>query len=299
MTEPELDTPDDERELWDEPDVKAQTTARPMRAWEELVSVLVDEARVHFTEYGVELRCVDPANVGMLDLDWHRDGLSGWNHPGGDVVTGMNINQLGDIAGFGRKTQDDAMTFTLLDGTARKQMGLRVTRGDERVQRSSRWFGIDPDSLRHEPDLPDNVRESYGWKARVGTKPFRDALAELKKGYDHVRFRGDDDVFVVQAEDLDAKEADDFRFPGAATCQPWDAESEEEVTEDWLANHSDDTSLFSIDYMVDMAKALHSAKMEKVTIGWGEQFPCTLKFGHEEWGIDGSYMLAPRIQKDS
>lgn len=297
MSESELDTPTDGNDLWTEPDVKAITTARPMRAWGELVSALVDEARVHFTEYGVELKCVDPANVGMLDLDWHRDGFKSWNHPGGDVVAGVALDHFTDISGFGRLNKDDPTQFYLLEGE-KAQLGMRVTRPDEKVQRSSRWFGIEPDMLRSEPDLPDNVLESYGWKAHLDPKPLKDAVEALDKVTDHVRVKGDDSTLILEAGDTDDDAEDAFRFPNTATCQPWDSDSEEDVPDGWVGDHADDTSLFSLDYLRDMARATHKAKMDRVTLGWGQEFPATLKFAHDEWGISGSWMLAPRIQSE-
>jgi len=295
MSESELDTPTDGNDLWTDPDVKAITTAKPARAFETLTGALVDEARVHFTEYGVELKCVDPANVGMLDLDWHRDGFKSWNHPGGDVGTGVNLDHSGDIAGFGRLPQDDPTQMYITEGD-KTQLGMRVTRPDEKVQRSSRWFGIDPDSLRMEPDLPDNVLESYGWKATLEPKPLRDALVALDGVTDHVRFRGKDETFIIEGQTEEGE--DTFRFPNSARCQPWDADAEEDVPDGWVDDHSDDASLFSLDYLKDMAKALRSAKMDRVTLGWGPEFPTTLKFANDEWGMSGSFMLAPRIQSD-
>jgi len=36
------------------------------------VSVLVDECKIHLEEDGLEIRAVDPANVGMVDLSLMR-----------------------------------------------------------------------------------------------------------------------------------------------------------------------------------------------------------------------------------
>jgi len=48
-----------------------------------------------------------------------------------------------------------------------------------------------------------------------------------------------------------------------------------------------------------MAEGLKSAKVDDVTLVWGEEFPIRLEFERtidEEVAYEGCYMLAPRIQ---
>lgn len=285
-----------EGDLWDEPDVKVITTARQTRAWHELVSGLVDEARVHFTEYGVETAVVDPANVGMLILDWHRDGFKQWDHPGGKITTGLNVNLFGDIAEFGRKPQDDPQKlFVKTDPETR--IGMRSTRPDEKVTRRTSWFGIDPDSLRMGPD-PPSVESSFGWKGWVDPGVFNDVIQEIGKTDDHIYISGDADHGTLELRGKNEEgQTDLFQITNAASCQPWDADREDEVDDSWVGEHADDSSTYSLDYVRDMAEAMKRAKMDRVVLGWGDEFPLYMKFSHDEWGIQGTFMLAPRISE--
>ncbi len=55
-------------------------------------------------------------------------------------------------------------------------------------------------------------------------------------------------------------------------------------------------SLFSLDYLKDMNKAI--PKDTEVTLDLGEEFPVKIYFGFGEGQGQVTYMLAPRIQSD-
>ena len=45
--------------------------AETLQATLDSVGVLVDECKIHLDDGGIEIRAVDPANVGMVDLHTH------------------------------------------------------------------------------------------------------------------------------------------------------------------------------------------------------------------------------------
>ncbi|TKX77190.1 DNA polymerase sliding clamp, partial [Halorubrum sp. SD626R] len=55
-------------------------------------------------------------------------------------------------------------------------------------------------------------------------------------------------------------------------------------------------SLFSLDYLKDMNKAIPSDA--EVTVELGEEFPVKLHYGFAEGLGNVTFMLAPRIQSD-
>lgn len=281
--------------LWDDPTTKAITSARPLRAWHELTTVLAEEVRTHFTEYGIECMLVDRANVTMLTLDWHRDGFKSWSHPGGDIIVGLNLSRLRDVFKFGRLRQDDPCSLFLLDGD-KPQYGVRITRPDQQVSRNTQMFGIPTGSIRAEPTTPDNVYDAYGWKAHLSPKPFYEAVNSLTDMTNHVKLSGRKAALVLSGTGDEIE--DRFQFPNSANCQPWEADTEGKIPEKHIDKHADDETIISGDYLLNIAQAIKAAKMDRVTLGFGSEFPVAVSFEHDEWGISGEFMIAPRIQSD-
>jgi proliferating cell nuclear antigen len=98
---------------------------------------------------------------------------------------------------------------------------------------------------------------------------------------DHIALAVDDDdeTFVVEAEG----DTDDVRL-----------ELDREDLVDLQAGPA--RSLFSLDYLKDMNKAI--PKDAEVTIELGEEFPVKLHFDIAEGQGNVTFMLAPRIQSD-
>ncbi|MBB6646931.1 DNA polymerase sliding clamp [Halobellus ruber] len=230
------------------------------------VSVLVDECKIRLNEEDLSIRAVDPANVGMVDLTLDAAAFESYEADGG--VIGVNLAKLEDFVGM---ASGDQLVELELDEETRK-LNIRMD------GLSSTLALIDPDSIRQEPDIPD-----LDLSAEIVLEG-----AQLDRGIkaadmvsDHVRLRVDADAeaFHIEAEgdtdDVDFHlDADDLiaLTPGAAD------------------------SLFSLDYLKDMNKAI--PKDAEVTIELGEEFPVKIHYAVAEGQGNVTYMLAPRIQSD-
>lgn len=137
---------------------------------------------------------------------------------------------------------------------------------------------IDPDSIRQEPDIPD-----LDLPAEIVLEG-----AQLDRGIkaadmvsDHIRLRVDeaDETFHIQAEG----DTDDV-----------DLELTAEDLISLSAGPAD--SLFSLDYLKDMNKAI--AGDAEVRVELGEEFPVKLHYDFAEGLGQVTFMLAPRIQSD-
>src|SRR6056297_4225595 len=121
----------------------AIVSADTLKAALDSVSVLVDECKIHLEDDGLEIRAVDPANVGMVDLRLDAAAFESYETDGG--LIGVNLSRLEDIAGMADSGQ---LVHLELDEETRKLHiaidGLEYT-----------LALIDPDSIRQEPDLPD------------------------------------------------------------------------------------------------------------------------------------------------
>ncbi|MFB6128811.1 MAG: DNA polymerase sliding clamp, partial [Halorhabdus sp.] len=137
---------------------------------------------------------------------------------------------------------------------------------------------IDPDSIRAEPDIPD-----LDLPARVvleGADLDR-AVRAADMVSDHVALLvdADDEVFRVHAEG----DTDDV-----------DLELERDDLIDLEVGDAD--SLFSLDYLKDLNKAI--PKDAEVELLLGESFPAKIKFEYADGAASVTQMLAPRIQSD-
>ncbi|QLG28186.1 DNA polymerase sliding clamp [Halorarum halophilum] len=245
---------------------KAIVSASTLRDALDSVSVLVDECKIRLNEDELAIRAVDPANVGMVDLSLEAAAFESYEADGG--VIGVNLNRLEDIAGM---ASSGDLVHLELDEETRK---LHI----EMEGLSYTLALIDPDSIRQEPDIPD-----LDLAAEIVLEG-----AQLDRGIkaadmvsDHIRLRVDeaDEAFIIEAEgDTDDV---DLRLP-------------REDLIDLQAGPAD--SLFSLDYLKDMNKAIPSDA--EVRIELGEEFPVKLHYEFAEGMGHTTFMLAPRIQSD-
>ncbi len=230
------------------------------------MSVLVDECKIHLNEDGLAIRAVDPANVGMVDMELAAEAFESYEADGG--LIGVNLSRLEDVA----KMADAGQLIHLeLDEETRKLHistdGLEYT-----------LALLDPDSIRQEPDIPD-----LDLSARIvleGSHIDR-AVKAADMVSDHIALGVDDDdeVFYVDAEG----DTDDVHFELARA--------------DLIDLMADEVrSLYSLDYLEDMNRAF--PKDGEITVHLGEEFPVEIEFEIAEGQGHVTYLLAPRIQSD-
>ncbi len=245
---------------------KAIVDAETLQAALDSVGVLVDECKIHLEEDGLSIRAVDPANVGMVDLELAATAFESYEADGG--LIGVNLTRLEDIA---KMADSDQLVHLELDEETRKLHistdGLEYT-----------LALIDPDSIRKEPDLPD-----LDLPARIVLEG-RDIDRAVKAAdmvSDHIALGvdADEELFYVDAEG----DTDDVHF---------ELGREDLIDLQSGAAHS----LFSLDYLKDMNRAI--PKNAEVTILLGEEFPVKLRFEIAEGEGSVTYMLAPRIQSE-
>ena len=230
------------------------------------VSVLVDECKIRLDEEGLTIRAVDPANVGMVDLELSETAFESYEADGG--VIGVNLDRLEDIVGMADSGQ---LVHLELDEETRKlhiQLdGLEYT-----------LALIDPDSIRQEPDLPDL---DLAAEIVIEGKDIARAVKAADMVSDHIALGvdADDEEFFVEAEG----DTDDVHL-----------ELGREDLIDLTAGEA--RSLFSLDYLKDMNKAI--PKDAEVTMELGEEFPVKMHFDFAEGDGHVTFMLAPRIQSE-
>jgi len=244
----------------------AIVSADTLRTTLDSVSVLVDECKIHLEDEGLEIRAVDPANVGMVDLELSASAFESYETDGG--VIGVNLSRLEDIAGM---ADADQLVHLELDEETRKLHiaidGLEYT-----------LALIDPDSIRQEPDLPDL---DLAAEIVIEGRDIDRAVTAADMVSDHIALGVDDadEYFYVDAEG----DTDDVHL---------------ELTREDLIDLTAGTahSLFSLDYLKDMNKAI--PKDAEVRMELGEEFPVKMHFDIAEGEGQVTFMLAPRIQSE-
>jgi proliferating cell nuclear antigen len=240
--------------------------ADTLQATLDSVGVLVDECKIHLGDTGLEIRAVDPANVGMVDLSLDASAFESYEADGG--VIGVNLVRLKDIAGM---ANSDQLVQLELDEQTRKLHisidGLEYT-----------LALIDPESIREEPDLPDLDLPA---QIVIEGRDIDRAVTAADMVSDHIELGVDEDaeLFYVDAEG----DTDDVHL---------------ELGVDDLIDLvvGPASSLFSLDYLQDMNRAI--PKDAEVTMELGDEFPVKLHFEIAEGNGSVTYMLAPRIQSN-
>ena len=244
----------------------AIVSASTLRDALDSVSVLVDECKIHLNEDELSIRAVDPANVGMVDLSLDAAAFESYEADGG--VIGVNLSRLEDIAGMANS--GDLVHLELDEETRKLHIeieGLSYT-----------LALIDPDSIRQEPDIPD--LDLSATVALEGNQLGR-GITAADMVSDHIALRVDE-------------EAETFHIEAQGDTDDVDLELAREDLIDLTAGPAN--SLFSLDYLKDMNKAVPSDA--EVTAEVGEEFPVKLHYEFAEGLGHVTYMLAPRIQSD-
>ena len=244
----------------------AIVSAETLQETLDSVSVLVDECKIRLEEDGLSIRAVDPANVGMVDLTLSADAFESYGADGG--LIGVDLTRLDDIAGMANSGQ---LVELELDEQTRK-LEIRIDGLEYTLAL------IDPDSIRQEPDIPELDLPA---EIVLPGEEIDRAVTAAEMVSDHIALGvdGASELFYVDAEG----DTDDVHF---------------ELTREELIELAagDAHSLFSLDYLSDMNKAI--ASDAAVTLDLGEEYPVKLHFDIAEGNGHVTYMLAPRIQSD-
>jgi len=270
--------------------VSILTNGDPVRSWTRISNAVVDECKLRVDSDGLHVTAVDPANVAMVKTTFPAEGLRGFELADDDLVFGVNLETFTSALKWARKRGEDGDPVSIDLFTDPDRMRVSITRPNQRMKRVSEWFGIDPDMIRQEPDVPD-----LDLPDRADPDPGNliDAVGAVDDHRDYAFITRDDETFVLSTRDggdttLGADE--DEGAESGAVFMPETA---------WSENGDESTSsLFSLDYLEDLAAAIKKSKADRMTVHWGEEFPVKMFFDHEDWGITSQYLLAPRIESE-
>jgi proliferating cell nuclear antigen len=233
------------------------------------ISVLVDECKIRTSPDGLRVRAVDPANVGMVDAELDAEAFEGFDTTTG--VLGVDLGRFEEVVSLA----DSGDLVTMEYDTETRKLHI-ATNGVEYTLAL-----IDPDSIRQEPEIPDL---DLPCSLEVETSDINRGIKAADMVSDHIAFKTErahsGDQFIIEAEG----DTDDIEL--------------ELGNEDLVSSSigGDVASLFSLEYMKDIKKALPTTG--SVGMEMGDEFPIKIRFSNEEETQDVEFMLAPRINSD-
>jgi len=247
--------------------VEADTLAAAL----DSVSVLVAECKIHLEEDGLEVRAVDPANVGMVDMSLDAGGFESYEGDGG--LIGVDLERLETVIGMA--DSGDLVHLDLDEETRKLEIeidGMEYT-----------LALIDPDSIRQEPDIPD--LDLAGTFVFEGGR-FDRAITAADLCSDHIAIEARADSELVFSAEGDTDDVEDTL-----------------ADRDLLSGILDESavqtacrSLFSLDYLKDIKKPIGSDT--EVSLRVGEEMPIKLRYSLADGAVSVQNLLAPRIQSD-
>lgn len=225
-----------------------------------IVQALVPECKMVITETGWNTMAVDTANVGMVVC--HMPNTSFTEFTVEKIEVGMDMQKWKDLLNI---MKDPKGTITIDPITSGK---LLISDGKYTYTHTP----LDPTTIRKWPTMPSVKLPS---SIDIDAQEFAESIKALAVIGDKVRFTAKGEVLEMKTEgDTDSlvKELN-VPIPGDSRTETY-------------------SSLFSIEYLKDVSKAMKGAG--KITVHMGKDHPIRFDFDLE--GMDCSYLLAPRIE---
>ena len=233
----------------------------------EAISALVNECRLHLDANGIRTITVDTSNVAMVSLELSADAFESFNFTGDAAELGLDIEKIRSMMGLIGK--DDVSLD--LDDTGKK---MKLTFGGYEYSLTL----LDTKTIRKDPNTPNlNLPAAF----EVAGSTFNDAIKAASMVSDKLALSvsAETKVFTMNAEG----DSDKIKRELAG----------DDVTYTACDNAR---SLFSLDYLKDMGRAISRA--EKVQIKLGNDHPVQFAFSYAGGKGKIGYLLAPRIEAD-
>ncbi|MCJ7443407.1 MAG: DNA polymerase sliding clamp [Methanotrichaceae archaeon] len=229
----------------------------------EAASSLVDEVKFSVSEMGLELKAADAANVAMVSLKVGSEAFENFKATPSEI--GVDLVRLSDILSMATKGENIQLE---LDEESHK---LKIDVGSLSYTMSL----IDPTAMRKEPEIPKLDLPAH---VTLPGGELRRAVKAAEKVSDHVIFGVSDEGFYMEAKgDIDSLM---LKIPSTELLgmKPGKARS-----------------LFSLDYLKNMSKAI--GKSNEVTLELGIDYPLMVNFKLGQ-SLEVSYLLAPRMEQE-
>ncbi len=243
---------------------EAKLKADVLKEMVDVVSTLVDEAKLNVGKDSVTIKAVDPAHVAMVDLSLDRGAFESYKAE--DAELGLDMDKMKEILRLAKAGEvisvthdEDKNRLVVSVGNTTRRMSLVDTAG------------------MSDPKVPSLNLPA---KLVVRTDELRQAIRASESVSDHIALKASPEGFEVVSEgDTDT----------VSHMVPKDL-LEELQAKDAVR------SLFPLDYFSNMVKAISTAPT--VALYLGTDYPVRMEFKIAAGKGEVKYLLAPRIESD-
>ena len=243
---------------------EAKLKAEVLKELVDVVSTLVDEAKLNVGKDSVTVKAVDPAHVAMVDLSLDRGAFESYKAE--ETELGLDMDKMKEILRLAKAGEvisiahdEDKNRLVVTVGNTTRRMSLVDTAG------------------MSDPKVPSLNLPA---KLVVRTDELRQAIRASESVSDHIALKASPEGFEVVSEgDTDT----------VSHMVPKDL-LEELQAKDAVR------SLFPLDYFSNMVKAISSAPT--VALYLGTDYPVRMEFKIAAGKGEVKYLLAPRIESD-
>lgn len=267
--------------------VTIETSGRTIKPGLAIPAAIVDESRVWIDDDGVHSKANDPADVVMYDHHIHAEAFEAFDSPD-DMTVGINLDRLTSTLSQARvgKGTDDPVTLEI-DGTT-TVVEIEREYDTDTITYADQLLNLGPDGVREPPSLSNIALPTV---ATVGVDAFKDAVEHINSKTDHITIGHRDGDLILSGEG-DAATDPDERTSAAVSF----ADAIEECGDERV------DSTFSLDYMTQFTTAAKKAKVDSLTLHFGDELPIQIDYERtaEEGEItlyDGAWMSAPRVSE--
>ena len=243
---------------------EAKLKADVLKEMVDVVSTLVDEAKLNVGKDSVTIKAVDPAHVAMVDLSLARGAFESYKAE--ETELGLDMDKMKEILRLAKAGEvisiahdEDKNRLVVTVGNTTRRMSLVDTAG------------------MSDPKVPSLNLPA---KLVVRTDELRQAIRASESVSDHIALKASPEGFEVVSEgDTDT----------VSHMVPKDLLEE-------LSVKDAVRSLFPLDYFSNMVKAISTAPT--VALYLGTDYPVRMEFKIASGKGDVRYLLAPRIESE-
>jgi proliferating cell nuclear antigen len=243
---------------------EAKLKAEVLKEMVDVVSTLVDEAKLNVGKDSITIKAVDPAHVAMVDLSIDRGAFESYKAE--ETELGLDMDKMKEILRLAKSGEvisithdEDKNRLVVTVGNTTRRMSLVDTAG------------------MSDPKVPSLNLPA---KLVVRTDELRQAIRASESVSDHIALKASPEGFEVVSEgDTDT----------VSHMVPKDLLEE-------LSAKDAVRSLFPLDYFSNMVKAISTAPT--VALYLGTDYPVRMEFKIASGKGDVRYLLAPRIESE-
>jgi len=225
----------------------------------EIISELVTEVRIKFSEFGLSITAIDPANVAMVNFKIPKSAFSQFES--GNEVIGINMDNLKQVL----RRINPKSTLIL-----EKKENLLVIQIQDKIKRNFTLNLIDIDS--EEKDIPNL---EYGARVEINSVDFIDSVEDCAVVSDSCSFIVKEGKFIIEGKGLNSALSEfsgDEAKIDAENCR----------------------AKYSLEYL---QKFIKGAKLcEKTILRFADDHPLRIDFKTEHMAL--SFILAPRVEEN-